>query len=351
MGMQRIAGRDAVVVKGTSLLCEAVAPRLNARERNILGNAGHFSWCVPITNLPMHPALFNCNRLMSIFSSYIRWKLLKISVEFIPVQGTNVNGTILMGFTSCIADGGVDGAMNELKAAISDLPGVVEVPLGQITSGRAVMPFTGAFDWNYTCRRGGTLNEVYCGAFVSAFNVSPAQYTPGSHQYLGDFRVHYEIALAEPSAVLNFIRPTLKGAEWVNTAVTAGTAIEASFPTGTTNQGDILQLTWSDPSETNTSTKLVSELASFAGLFGVQAGKGPKLGQTVYAKNNGVYNSSALDKERYRFYEHYEDAVANRGELMFHSTNTDVPSTQWLSNLWEGAKVIIPAVSQVVAML
>lgn len=155
--IKTVEGKKALVVTGSSILLEVNAPKIPVDKDQV----------IPLGNLPLHPFFFNCPRLLNIFTSYIRWKLLKLRVKYIPRCPTTASGEVVMGFSSCIQDGGPDGTYQNLKSVIVDLPGSVVCQVGQV-SPVCESPFLKSLDWKFTCRDGMNLNAIYCGLFSAA---------------------------------------------------------------------------------------------------------------------------------------------------------------------------------------
>jgi len=358
MSTKRTHGHDAMVIKGVANLCEAVVPQVGSFTLQQLANSGFYSYTLPMVNIPMHPLQFQCDRLYTLFNSFIRWKAISLSVEYVPSCGTDKQGSILMGFTSCMADGGAQGVMAGLKTAISDLPGSVEIPIG-LPGKKCTMTFIDAFDWNFTCLKGGTLNEVYSGAFVAAVT-GPADMT--NYSYLGDFRIHYEIALREPAAVLSIPRGKMTG-KWFgmqSTNIVAGDRPRLRLNPDSSpgaNDGDILQLTYMDPVDAYSagSTQAASNYLRFGppGSNTTAYGKKPKNGQTIYGRVQSDVND-VLGKY-VNLYAGVEDAKAEKDPLTASYTPPAVsgtnPTTDWKTTMLDSAKILIPAAVQLAEIL
>jgi len=351
-----------MIISGKANLSEAVIPQLGGFVRNKLYNSGSYCATLPICCIPMHPLQWQCDRLFTQMNSYVRWKVLRLAVEFVPSKGTNVEGTILMGFTSCISDGGPQGAMTSLKTAISDLPGSEDVPIG--TPGRKChMTFVDAFDWNFTCLKGGTINEVYAGAFVAAVSGN-RDFILGidSAMYLGDFIIHYEIALAEPAAVLQLSRSPVVG-KWnyaQNANIVQGSLISLALDdtVTSTDTGDILQLTWFDPIVNYDQFAVPLEnycrfTDSPTAPSAISIGNRPKDGQTVYGRVRTGVNGDLMMRT-VDLYESIDDAKNMHRKLVACATPASSSSSKpydWANSILRTAKVLIPQVVRLAEMM
>jgi len=340
--MQRYAGRESFIIKGSCLLKNIYAPKLAAitfASANVI--------TVPIENIPMHPVLWSCNRVMNQFTSYIRWKLKSVKARFIPYVGANQPGQLLMGFTSCIQDGGPDGSNENLQSAIMDMPGSVSSSLGfpsdKTTCAR--MPFIDAFDWSFTCRSGSEVNEIYQGALVVALTGGPDLFRSTSgNVYLGQIVLDYELALAEPASTLSLIRPTVKGV--YNNTIGAQSAVVVQFTPDAVKPGDILALPWYPPSESgaeNASLQFTDSPSSVAY-------KVPGVGDTVYAKVGGRMTASPSSNFGAKIYPSLQAAqtignVDGTDNMALSNTSlSDMTTTSWITAGLGLAKVILPTV-------
>jgi len=334
--MHKYKGRDSLIVKGSCLLSSVYAPYLASisfQNTPIL--------TVPVLNLPMHPSLWGCNRLLNVFTSYIRWNLKSLKVRFVPFLGTNQPGTLMMAFTSCIQDGGPDGSGDQLQGAMMDIPGSLSISLGFPDSRLSCkMPFIDAFDWGFTCRTGNDINEIYQGALVVALTGTPQLFrdASGSSVYLGQLILDYEIALAEPASTLSLLRPPIKGT-WKPT-IPVGQPAAIAWDQSSVRNGDILSLPWYLPSESGSDNTNLQ----FLDPTGVVSGASPKNGETVYVRVWDSPTSSA----NYPSTIHKSLATAMRAtSVNDNSLRSVAPSsldtTSWINTAFNVAKVILPA--------
>jgi len=367
------AGRDATVLKGKMILCDVYYPSVSDLALDSQKSSLTFQVC----NVLMHPTQWNCNRLLNQFTSYIRWKPIKLSMKFIPNQGTLATGQIVMGFSSCVQDGGPSGAGMALKAAITDLPGSLVVPMGQAQAQKVHMPFINAFDWNFTCRSGNVVNEIYCGVFVAALSGSRSDFIGPDKigAMIGSFELSYEIALAEPASLLNFTVPEYQikyMTEYMNP--TASTT-HSPFITTATNRraadahsgvqvGDILQATWSHPTPKSGSGALANFLFHFSNEIGqtgslIPSRMVPREGQTIYGKVMQLDPTSSA-AVWIMWFADLKSAIAANPKKATELRDNDlenvlrvtlanganIPTTSWSTMLLDTAKVILPAMIQ-----
>lgn len=345
--MQRYAGRESFIIKGSCLLKNLHAPKLAA-----ISFASSSVITVPIENIPMHPVLWSCNRVMNQFTSYIRWKLKSVKARFVPYVGANQPGQLLMGFTSCIQDGGPDGSDEVLQSSIMDMPGSIAVSLGfpsdKTTCSK--MPFIDAFGWGFTCRSGSDVNEIYQGALIVALTGGPDLFRSSSgNVYLGQIILDYEIALAEPASTLSLIRPSVKGLYRGN--IGPNGPVFLALDPDAVKPGDILALPWYPPSESGAENDALRFVDTSGGL----AYKQPKIGETVYVRagnyDNNIPGSTvsgmiypSLAAAQRPVTSTYENALANTSASMMTTTN-------WVTAGIDLAKVILPTIIDTAATL
>jgi hypothetical protein len=295
-------------------------------------------------------------------------------MKFIPNQGTLATGQIVMGFSSCVQDGGPDGAGMELKAAITDLPGSLVVPMGQAQPQKVHMPFINAFDWNFTCRSGNVVNEIYCGVFVAALSGSRSDFSGPDKigAMIGSFELSYEIALAEPASLLNFTVPSYQISYMSSYSNLTSSNSTPPLITPATNRsvvgsangvqvGDVLQATWSHPTpKTGAGAKGYTQFTfSSDGNIASASRNNPKEGQTVYGKVMQMDPTSSSTVWIMWFADLKSAIAANPkkagtvGESdlenvlrMYLAHDTSVPTTSWSTMLIDTAKVILPAMIQ-----
>lgn len=342
LGMEKYAGRNSTIIKGSCLLQSLYAPRLPPNMFTVNSIV-----TVPINNIPMHPVHWGCNRVMNQFTSFVRWKAKSLRVKFVPYVGAYQPGQILMAFTSCIQDGGPDGSGELFQSAMMDIPGSISCSLGYQSNGALCkMPFIDAFDWGFCCRAGNDINEIYQGAFIVGLTGGVDLFGAPSSVYLGQLILEYEIALSEPASILNLVRPAVKGV-FYDSALANKSALQARVPTSVVKPGDILALPWYPPADgVNPTTWTYYDRP----VNGTRIKQGPGIGDTVYARAG--YSDG--DYTQLTFHPSLAAATRNQtlgapADVLVNETGSTINTSTWLTTSLDLAKVILPTLVDVAA--
>lgn len=340
--VRSVDGKKSMVVSGSSILMEVKTPKLPTVDAvSVFG----------LTPVPLHPLFFNCPRLLGLFSTFIRWKLINIRIRYVPRCPTTVTGEIVMGFTSCIQDGGPSASMDlsdrAVKSAIVDLPGSVVSHIGS-KSPACDASFLKALDWKFTCRDGLNVNVIYSGLFIAAidgdFTKTPVEsggYSIGG-LHCGSLVLDYEIALHEHASILNFSANSyLRNALWMPQNVNDTQALRLQVPSGTTpyRTGTVSSFTYLG-GETIDNDNL---------YFGDDSTRRPVTSQQLYFRQGAL---SAADPTKYELtiHENLEDATMNRNALTNRS-GAAMNIGSWSTYALEFAKVILPVAAKAAVAL
>jgi len=306
----------------------------------------------------MHPVLWGCNQVMNQFTSYVRWKLKSAKARFIPYNSATTNGSLMMAFTSCIQDGGPDGNAMQLRSAMMDIPGSINVSLGipSVNKNVAKMTFVDGLDWKFTCRSGFDVNEMYCGALIVALTADSALYRAlGGNVYLGTIQLEYEIALAEPASTLSLVRPRPK-INFKQSQVGSNQPLQVIIDQNTAKAGDIMALPWYPPTEVDSHNNIMN----FASASGGNATP-PVPGQTVYLRAQsdtglGQFSGNLIGT----FFPSLAAAMKasdNPNDLNnfnlknISPTTTFTPDSSWITAGLGLAKVILPSLIDTAATI
>jgi len=332
---RNVDGKRSLVVKGSAILQEVRCPPRTQVDQTFY----------PVGMIPLHPMYFNCPRLMGLFSSYIRWKLLNFKVRYIPRCPTTVSGEIVMGMSSCIQDGGPSASSQlstdqAVKAAIMDLPGSVVSHIGSV-SPVCQASFLQALDWKFTCRDGTNVNAIYCGLFCAGIEgdfTDDAASTNGfsiANLRAGTLVLEYEIALHESASILGFSTQSAAPKDWNSASLAAGALLTPSLLTDTPyNSGTIGTMVFDNANGTHTQN------LKFYGSSTTDA-TAVKNGQLVWTRQN----DNGAGTKYVSLHESLAEAQQFTRPLKNASAGA-IDTSTWSTFAFSTAKVLLPVAAK-----